>query len=240
MKTSHRPRTRRWSRCCGRRRPGGEPRQRLRTRPGPRTRPPGVAALAGPPQAPEPRPLLTGPRPLLAGSHRRRPRPPGAARRSSPTRTGPARPGHLVHRRAVPAGIVVFAHGSGSGRLSRRNRWSPTPAQRRCGHPPHRPADRTRRHRRSGPPVRHRAAGRTGRGDRRGSPPTAHRWARHVGLFGASTGGGGRGSGAAVQRPAADVAGDVSRGGRPDLAGPRRPAPASPRPCSSSAGTTTR
>jgi putative phosphoribosyl transferase len=125
---------------------------------------------------------------------------------------------------AIPAaakGMVLFAHGSGSGRLSPRQppgcRQAPAGGP---GHPAAGSADRRGgdgRARRRSPAFRRRAAGRPAR---RRAGLAGHRAAHRqpaVGLFGASTG-----AGAALlvaaDRPAA-VAAVVSRGGRPDLAG---------------------
>ena len=126
----------------------------------------------------------------------------------------------LAGRLTVPegaAGLVVFAHGSGSSRHSPRNRYVAARAERgRPGHAAVRPA-----HARGGAAA--------GQGVRRAScwpagssevtrlgPPGAFGW---VGYFGASTG-----AAAALwaaAEPDADIAAVVSRGGRPDLAAPR-------------------
>ena len=121
----------------------------------------------------------------------------------------------------VPArAVVLFAHGSGSSRHSPRNRFVAERAA--AGRPRHAaagPADAgggTQPRQR----LRHRTAGpQAVLGARTGWPPGADTASCAIGYFGASTG-----AGAALwaaSEPPARIAAVVSRGGRPDLAGPR-------------------
>jgi putative phosphoribosyl transferase len=119
---------------------------------------------------------------------------------------------------AQPIGVVLFAHGSGSSRLSPRNNYVAgvlrearigtllldllTPGE-----------DRLYENRFNIPLLTERLG--VAAGWLRQHPTTAN---RQLGLFGASTG-----AAAALQlaaRPSTDIAAVVSRGGRPDLAGP--------------------
>lgn len=124
---------------------------------------------------------------------------------------------------AQPAGIVVFAHGSGSGRLSPRNR---AVAESLVSDgfatllvdlltPDEEIAERYTRHLRFDIPLlANRLVGAVewvDRHDRTSALP--------VGLFGASTGA----AAALIAATHADVAAVVSRGGRPDLAGDALP-----------------
>ena len=146
----------------------------------------------------------------------------------------------LAGQLTVPAdarGIVVFAHGSGSSRHSPRNRYvAAVLNQAGLGTllfdllTPDEEA-------RPGQRVRHRAAGRAAwsasRSWLRAQPEAA---GVQVGYFGASTG-----AAAALwaaAEPDARIAAVVSRGGRPDLAGPRLRW-SGRRRCSSSAAATT-
>lgn len=124
--------------------------------------------------------------------------------------------GHL-HVPESPAGVVVFAHGSGSSRHSPRNRFVAsvlfeaglgtllmdllTPAE-----------ERVRAHVFDIDLLAHRLVSATAW--LRGRPDTA---SAPIGLFGASTGA--AAALVAAAAPGADVAAVVSRGGRPDLAG---------------------
>jgi putative phosphoribosyl transferase len=135
---------------------------------------------------------------------------------AGPVRLG----GHLTLPEAT-AGLVVFAHGSGSSRHSRRNRYVAAELNR------------------AGlgtllfdlltPAEEHDRANVFDIGLLAGRLADVTRWLRaqpdvgdlRVGYFGASTG-----AAAALwaaAEPDADIAAVVSRGGRPDLAGPRLP-----------------
>ncbi len=155
---------------------------------------------------------------------------PGARRRSALGRDGAGRGGE-GRRRSAAAGRPPHRpfRGLRPGAVRSRQRQQPAePPQPLCGvgaqrgrtrHPAVRPAH----DRRGGRPrqrVRHRAAGgpagRRKCGTSRADPGLGR---LPIGLFGASTG-----AAAALwaaAEPAADVAAVVSRGGRPDLAGPR-------------------
>jgi putative phosphoribosyl transferase len=124
---------------------------------------------------------------------------------------------------AKPSGIVVFAHGSGSGRLSPRNR---AVAESLVGDGfatllfdllsrEEEIAERYTRHLRFDIPLlANRLVGAiewVSRNDRTATLP--------IGLFGASTGA----AAALIAATRADVAAVVSRGGRPDLAGDTLP-----------------
>ncbi len=127
--------------------------------------------------------------------------------------------GHLT----IPSGargLVVFAHGSGSGRHSPRNQAVARCAERRrTRHVVVRPP-LARRGGRPRERVRHPAPGRAPRrGDHLGARPGRRSRALPIGFFGASTG-----AGAALwaaAEPDSPVRAIVSRGGRPDLAGAR-------------------
>jgi putative phosphoribosyl transferase len=117
-----------------------------------------------------------------------------------------------------PIGVVLFAHGSGSSRLSPRNNYvAGVLREARIGTllldlltPDE---DRLYDNRFNIPLLTERLG--VAAGWLRRYPATAN---RQLGLFGASTG-----AAAALQlaaRPDADIAAVVSRGGRPDLAGP--------------------
>jgi len=128
-----------------------------------------------------------------------------------------ALPGHL-HLPGTAAGVVVFAHGSGSGRHSPRNRFAGVLDRAGLGTlllDLLTPAEELNR------------ANVFDVGLLAGRLTAATRWlgdrpdaaSRSVGYFGASTG-----AGAALwaaSEAGAQVAAIVSRGGRPDLAGPR-------------------
>lgn len=125
---------------------------------------------------------------------------------------------------AIPeeaAGLVLFAHGSGSSRHSRRNRYvAETLREAGLGTllidlltPEEESVDeQTRHHRFDIPMLTERLLGTINWLDQQ---PETERL--HVGIFGASTGGGAALT-AAAQRPGS-VGAVVSRGGRPDLAG---------------------
>jgi putative phosphoribosyl transferase len=117
-----------------------------------------------------------------------------------------------------PIGVVLFAHGSGSSRLSPRNNYvAGVLREARIGTllldlltPDE---DRLYENRFNIPLLTERLG--VAAGWLRQHPATAN---RQLGLFGASTG-----AAAALQlaaRPSTDIAAVVSRGGRPDLAGP--------------------
>ena len=180
-----------------------------------------------------PRPPTRRSSPAWSARPRRSHRPAGAATRRlgddpplrdeevvMPAAARSASAGHLTVPEGA-AGVVVFAHGSGSSRHSPRNRYVAGVLQRGGpGHAAVRPAHPARRSA-TGPTCSTSTCSPAGSAEvthwLRAPAATAARPA--VGYFGASTG-----AAAALwaaAEPGADIAAVVSRGGRPDLAGPR-------------------
>ena len=135
---------------------------------------------------------------------------------------GPVNLQGLLELPPEACGLVVFAHGSGSSRLSRRNQWV-AGVLRQAGlgtllfdllTPEEERVDEVTRHLRFDIPLLARRLAAVVRWVRRG-PETAE---LPIGLFGASTGGAAALVAAAELGPV--VGAVVSRGGRPDLAGP--------------------
>ena len=153
----------------------------------------------------------------VAGPEHRSPGGGEGRRRRGRRRSGPSgRPPHRPRERAGPGGVRA--------RQRQQPAQSPQPARRRgaAGGRPRHPAVRPARSGRGGRPgqgLRDRPAGRApGRGRRLAARPAGVP-GLPLGYFGASTG-----AAAALwsaAEPGSEVAAVVSRGGRPDLAGPR-------------------